>query len=73
MQHVWGRGEVYTGIWCGNLRGKGPLGRIRHRWEDNITMDLQEVRYGGMDWTDLAQERDGWQALVNVIMTLWVP
>jgi hypothetical protein len=40
------------------------LGRPRHRWEDNIRRDLQEVGYGGMDWIDLAQDRDRWQALV---------
>jgi hypothetical protein len=58
---------------CGNLRGKGPLGRIRRRWEDNIEMDLQEVRYGGMDRIDLAQERDSLRALVNAVINLWVP
>jgi hypothetical protein len=65
-------GEAYTGFWCRNLRGKGPLRRIRHRWEDNIKTDLQEVRCGGIDWIDLAQERDRWQSLVNVVMNLWV-
>jgi hypothetical protein len=44
---------------------KRPLGRPRHRWEDNIKMGLQEVECGGMDWIDLAQDRDRWQALVN--------
>jgi hypothetical protein len=73
MQHVREREEVYTGFGCGNLRGKGPLGRIRRRWEDNIKMDLQEVRCGGVDWIDLTQERDKWQALVNAVMNLWVP
>jgi hypothetical protein len=51
--------------------GKRPLGRLRHRWEDNIKMDLQEVGCGGMDWIDLGQDR--WWALVNVIMNLWSP
>jgi hypothetical protein len=51
--------------------GKRPLGRPRHRWEDNITMGLQEVECGGMDWIDLAQDRDRCQALVNSY--LWVP
>jgi hypothetical protein len=50
-----------------------PLGRARHRWEDNIKKDLQEVGWGGMDWTYLAQDRDRWQVLVNAVMNLWVP
>jgi hypothetical protein len=50
-----------------------PLGRCRHRWENNIKMDLQEVRWGGMDWIDVAQDRDRWWALVNAAMTLRVP
>ena len=58
MQRVRGRGEAYTGFWWGNLKGKRPLGRPRRRWEDNIKMDLQEVGYGGMDWIELAQDRD---------------
>jgi hypothetical protein len=52
--------------------GKRPLGRSRHRWEDNIKMDLHEVGWGGMDWTDLAQDRDRWQVLVNAVMNLQV-
>jgi len=46
-------------------------GRPRHRWEDNIKMDLQEEGFGGMDWIELAQDR--WQALVNAVMNLQVP
>jgi hypothetical protein len=53
--------------------GKRPLGRPRRRWEDTIKMDLQEVGCGGMDWTDLAQDRNGWWALVNAVMNLRVP
>jgi len=49
-----GRGEAYTGFWWGNLRGKRPLGRHRHRREDNIKMNLQEVGCGSMDWIELA-------------------
>jgi len=52
---------------------KRPLGRPKHRWEDNIKLDLQEVRCGGMDWIDLAQDRDRWRALVNAVMKLRVP
>jgi hypothetical protein len=50
-----------------------PLGRPRRRWEDNIKMDLRERRWGGMDWIDLAQDRDQWRALVNTAMNLRVP
>ena len=53
--------------------GKRPLGRPKHRWEDNIKMDLQEVGCGGMDWIELAQDRDRWQALVNAVMILQIP
>jgi len=48
---------VYTGFWWGNLRNR-PLGRPRSRWEDNIKMDFQEAGCGGMDWIDVAQDRD---------------
>ena len=57
----------------GKPEGKRLLGSPRHRWEDNIKMDLQEVGCGGMDHIDLAQDRDKWRALVNVAMDLWVP
>jgi hypothetical protein len=53
--------------------GKSLLGRPMHRWEDNIKMDLQEVGCGGMDWIELAQDRDRWQALVNAVINLQVP
>jgi len=66
-------GAAYTGFWWGDLRGKRPLGRSRHRWEDYIKKDLQEVECGGMDWIELAQDKDRWRALVNAVMNLWVP
>jgi hypothetical protein len=53
--------------------GKRPLGRSIHRWEDNIKMDLRAIGWGGMDWIDLAQDRDQWRALVNTVMNLLVP
>ena len=53
--------------------GNKPLGRPRHRWEDNITMDLQEVGCGCMDWIELAQGRDRWRSLVNAVMNLMIP
>ena len=47
-----------------------PLGKPRHRWEDNIKMDLQEVECGRMDWIELPQDKDRWRALVNAVMNL---
>jgi hypothetical protein len=52
--------------------GKRPLGRPRRRWEDNITMDLQDVGCGGMDWFGLDQDRGRWRAIVNAVMKLQV-
>jgi hypothetical protein len=57
----------------GKPEGRRPLGRVRRRWEDNIKMDLREVGCGGADWVDLAQDRDGWRALVYTVMNLRVP
>jgi hypothetical protein len=57
----------------GKPEGKRQLERPRHRWEDNIKMDLQEVGCGGMDWIDLAQDRDSWLALVKAVTKLRVP
>ena len=48
-------------VLVGKPEGKRPLGRPRLRWEDNIRMDLQELGYGGMDWIELAQDRDRWR------------
>jgi len=73
--HVARMGErrgVYR-ILMGKPEGKRPLGRSRHRWEDNIKMDFQEVACGGLDWIMLAQDGDRWRALVNAVMNIWVP
>jgi hypothetical protein len=60
-------------ILVGKPEGKRPIGIPRHRGEDNIKMDLQEVGCGVTDWIELAQDRDRWQALVNAVMNLQVP
>jgi hypothetical protein len=54
----------------GKPEGKRPLGRSTCRWEDNIQMGLTEMRWVGMDWIDLSQDREGWWALVNMVMNL---
>jgi hypothetical protein len=53
--------------------GRRPLEKPRRRWEDNIKMDLREVGWEGIDWINLAQDRDRWRALVNAVMNLRVP
>jgi hypothetical protein len=53
--------------------GKRPLGRHRCRWKDNIKMDLQEVEGSRGDWMELAQDRDGWRALVITVRDFRVP
>jgi hypothetical protein len=60
-------------ILVGRSEGRRPLGRPRHRWEDNIKMDLGEIGFGDVDWIHLAQDRDRWRALVNMVMNLQVP
>jgi len=66
------RKSVYR-VLVGKPEGKRPLGRPRHRWEDNIKMYLQEVGCEGVDCFELAQDRDRWRALVNAVMNLSVP
>jgi len=68
-----GEGRGVYRILVGKPERKRPLERPRRKWEDNIKMDIQEVGCGGMDWIELAQDRDRWQVLVNVVMNLWVP
>jgi hypothetical protein len=55
-------------ILVGKPEAKGSLGRPRRRWEDNIIMDLREIGWGGLDWIDLAQDRDQWRTIVNMAM-----
>jgi hypothetical protein len=66
------RRGVYR-VLVGKPEGNRPLGRPRRRWEDNIKMDLQEIGYGGMDWIELAQDRDECRTLVNAVKNLRVP
>ena len=57
----------------GRTEGKRPLGRRRRKWGENIKMDLHEMRWRGMEWIDVAQDRDRWRALVNEVMNFRVP
>jgi len=66
------RGGVYR-VLLGKPEGRRPLGRPRRRWVDNIRMDLQEVRFGYMDWIGLVWDRERWWTLVSAVMNLRVP
>jgi hypothetical protein len=60
-------------LFVGKPDGKRQLGRQRRRWVGNINMDLREIGRDGMDWIDLAQNRDQWRSFVNTVMNLCVP
>jgi hypothetical protein len=60
-------------ILVGRPEWRRPLGRPRRRWEDNIKMDLREIRFGDVDWIYWAQDRDRWRALVNMVVNLRFP
>jgi hypothetical protein len=70
--HVSHMGEVRGAynILVGRPEGRRPLGRPRHRWKDNIKMDLREIGFGDVDWIHLAWDRDTWRAFVNTLMNL---
>jgi hypothetical protein len=68
-----GGGERCLKGLVGRPKGKRPLGRPRRRWEDNIKMDLREIRIDGANWIRLAQDRVQWRAFVNTVMNLRVP
>jgi hypothetical protein len=69
---MWGRGEVQT-VLVGRLEGKRQLGRLRHRWEDNITLILKVIGWDGMHGVHLTQNKDKWWALVSRVINLLVP
>jgi hypothetical protein len=60
-------------ILVGKPEGKRPLGTPRRRWVDYIKMDIREIGYDGMDWVDVAQDKNQWMAFVNMVMNLRVP
>ena len=68
-----GEGRGVYRVLVGKPEGRRPRGRARHRWEDNIRLDLREVGCGCVDWMELAQDRDRWRALVSAVMNLRVP
>ena len=70
---AYGEGRGVYRVLVGKPEGKRPLGRPRRRWEDNIMTDPQEVGCGGMDWIELAQDRDRLRALVKAVMNLNEP
>jgi hypothetical protein len=72
MLHSWRRWEIYTKFWLENLKKRDHL-EDRHRFEDNIKMDLKANRLHGVDWIYVAQDRDHCQFLINMVMNLWVP
>jgi hypothetical protein len=68
-----GEGRGVYRVLVGKAEGKRPMGRPRRRWEDNIKVHLQEVGCGGMDWIELALDKDTWRVLVSAVMNLRVP
>jgi hypothetical protein len=68
-----GEGRGAYKVWVGRPKGKRPLGRPRHKWENNIKMDLGEIGIDGANWIQLAQDRVQWRAFVNTVMNPWVP
>jgi len=73
MWRVWVRREGVYRVLVGKPEARRPLGRQRHRWEDNNRMHLQEVGCGYIDWIGLDQDRDRWRTLVSAVMNLRVP
>jgi hypothetical protein len=71
VARMWENRNAY-GILLRKPEGKGPLGRLRRGWVDNIKMDLKEIGWDGVDWIDLALDRHQWRSLVNTVMSLRV-
>jgi hypothetical protein len=67
-----GEGRNVYRVLVGKPEGRRPLGRPRRRWEDGIRMDLREIGWGGVEWIQLAQDRNRWRAVVNAVMNLRV-
>jgi hypothetical protein len=67
-----GEGRNVYRVLVGKPEGKRPLGRPWRRWEEGIKMDLGEIGWGGVEWIQLAQDRDRWRAVVNAVMNLRV-
>jgi hypothetical protein len=63
--------SVYR-VLMGKNEGKRPLGRPRRKWEDGNRVDFREIGLGGVEWMQLAQDRDRWRDIVNTVMDLWV-
>jgi hypothetical protein len=72
VARLWEKRNMYR-LLVGKPKGKRPLGRQRHRWIDNIKMDLLEIGLSVVEWIGLAQDRYRWRALVNSVMNLRVP
>jgi hypothetical protein len=64
--------KIHTKFQLVNLKGREPLGRPVPRWEDNIKLDLKEIRFVALNWIHVVQDRDRWQTLVNAVMNLRV-
>jgi hypothetical protein len=60
-------------LMVGKPEGKRPIERTRHKWVDNVNMDLRGIGWGGMDWIHLAQDRSQWRALVNMVINFRIP
>jgi hypothetical protein len=68
-----GEGRGVYRVLIGRPKGKSLLERPRHRWEDNIKLDLREIGIDRVNWIQLAQDRVQWRAFVNMVMNLQVP
>jgi len=68
-----GEGRGVYRVLVGRPEGKRPLGRPRHRWKDDIKMDLKEIRIYGANWIRLALDRVQWRAIMNTVINLWIP